>query len=73
MWLHWAEYLYNTSYHSTLKTSHFRVVYGREPPPLIRYGVRQAVIDLVDNLLAKRDAWLKELKQHLRDVQLQMK
>lgn len=55
-WLHWAEYCYNTSYHTTLKTSPFRVVYGREPPLLVRYGVGKAVVDSVEKLLVNRDA-----------------
>ena len=33
-WLPWAEYCYNTSYHSTLKDPRFRGVYGRVPPSL---------------------------------------
>jgi hypothetical protein len=33
-WLPWAEFCYNSAYQSSLRTSPFRVVFGRDPPPL---------------------------------------
>jgi transposase InsO family protein len=32
-WLPWAEFCYNLAYQSSLRTSPFRVVFGRDPPP----------------------------------------
>ena len=37
-WLAWAEYWYNTTYHISIASTPFRAVYGRDPPPLLRYG-----------------------------------
>lgn len=36
-WLPWAEYWYNTSFHVSSRLTPFQIVYGREPPPLLRF------------------------------------
>jgi hypothetical protein len=36
-WLPWAEYCFNTSYQTALKTTPFHVFYGRPPPPMIQF------------------------------------
>jgi hypothetical protein len=50
-WLPWAEYCYNTSYHSSLQTTPFQVVYGRPPPVLVPYIAGTADTQDVDVLL----------------------
>jgi hypothetical protein len=40
-WLPWAEYCFNTSYQTALKTTPFEVVYGRAPPPMIPFQAGQ--------------------------------
>ncbi|KAA0059567.1 Ty3/gypsy retrotransposon protein [Cucumis melo var. makuwa] len=37
-WTHWAEYWYNTTYHSSIGITPFQAVYGGLPPPLVYYG-----------------------------------
>jgi hypothetical protein len=72
-WLPWAEFCYNTSYHSALKCSPFRVVYGREPPTLLAYHPGVAKVAAVDQQLQERDEFLTEIKERLVQAQLVMK
>ena len=72
-WLSWAEYWYNTSFHVSIATTPFRAVYGRDPPPLLRYEGRTTPNSLVEQQLQDRDAILLELKFHLNRAQAQMK
>lgn len=60
-WLPWAEYCYNTSYHSALKTAPFQVVYGRAPPTLLDYSPASAHTSAVDSELQDRDLFLSDV------------
>lgn len=62
-WLAWSEYWYNTTFHSS---THFQILYGRHPPPLIRYGQGLAA-------LAPVERSLEELSFHLNQAQQKMK
>jgi hypothetical protein len=68
-WLPWAEYCYNTSYHSALRTSPFTVVYGREPPELLPHAPGRARTEAVDTLFADRDEFLAEVRSRLLQAQ----
>lgn len=72
-WLSWAEYCYNTSYHTSLKCSPFQVVYGREPPSLQSYEPGSARLAAVDKQMKDRDDFLAEIKDRLIQAQITMK
>nr|GFB19505.1 hypothetical protein [Tanacetum cinerariifolium] len=72
-WLSWAEYSYNTSFHSSANTTPFKILYAQDPPPLAHYGSQPTPIFEVDRYLEERDRVLKELKEHLSKVQVNMK
>jgi hypothetical protein len=65
----WAEYCYNTSYHSALCATPFEVVYGRSPPPLLAYKAGSAQTDAVNGLLRDRDEVLAEICERLFQAQ----
>ncbi|KAJ9546956.1 hypothetical protein OSB04_019499 [Centaurea solstitialis] len=50
-WLPWAEYWYNTSFHTSTKTTLFRVLYGRDPPHLLYYGSSGTPVGSMDQYL----------------------
>jgi hypothetical protein len=68
-WLPWAEYCYNTSFHSALRTTPFQVVYGRALPALVPYEPASARTAPVDELLQDRDAFLADVRDRLLQAQ----
>ncbi|WVZ76339.1 hypothetical protein U9M48_024322 [Paspalum notatum var. saurae] len=64
-WLPWAEYCYNTSNQSSLRTTPFKVVYGRDPPSLLHYQSGTARVAAVDRHLQDRDLFLAEIHERL--------
>jgi hypothetical protein len=72
-WLSWAEYTYNTSYHSSTGKTPFEVVYGRLPPTLLSYIPRTAKVEAVEHALLQRDQLLKEVRFKLQLAQNRMK
>lgn len=72
-WLALAEFWYNTSYHATLKSSPFEVLYGHKPR---FFGITNIADEAVADLAAwtrDRAAVMQSLKQHLHRARQVMK
>ncbi|GKA22136.1 putative mitochondrial protein [Tanacetum coccineum] len=68
-WLQWislAEYWYNTSYHTAIKTTHFQAVYGQPPPAHISYNKGGSMVEAVDTSLVARETAIQLLKFHIK-------
>ena len=63
--LPWAEYCYNTSYHSSIKMMPYQALYGKLPLAIIPYPSGSAKFAAVDDVLTERDALLRQLRQNL--------
>jgi hypothetical protein len=72
-WLPWAEFCYNTSLQSPLKTTPFEVVYGRPPPTLIPFQPGSTRVAAVDWQLRDRDTFIVEIREWLLQAQDIMK
>ncbi|KAK3136157.1 hypothetical protein QOZ80_5BG0428960 [Eleusine coracana subsp. coracana] len=68
-WLPWAEYTYNTSFHTALRDTPFKVVYGRDPPSLRFYEAGDLRVAAVAKTLADRDEFLQDVKARLEQAQ----
>jgi hypothetical protein len=72
-WLPWAEYSYNTSWHSSTKLTPFEVVYGVPPPRLLSYIPGTTRVQAVDEVLCNREQILSTLNHNLKQAQQRMK
>lgn len=71
--LPWAEYWYNTTYHSSTGMTLFEAQYGRQPLLMPRYEIGSSLVNEVDEQLQDRDEVLSELKEHLQAANNRMK
>ncbi|KAH0746266.1 hypothetical protein KY285_007923 [Solanum tuberosum] len=72
-YLPWAEFSFNTSFHSSTETTPFKVVYGRDPLSISPYVHGETRIAELEEQLLNRDAMLKILKDNLLKAQTRMK
>jgi hypothetical protein len=68
-WLPWTEFCYNSGFQSSLKTTPFRVVYGRDPPSVYSYKLGEARLPAVHQQLTGRDEFLVEIRERLELAQ----
>lgn len=71
--LPWAEFSYNTSFHSAIGMTPVKAVYGREPPLLVRGYTSADTPPDIHALLRERDLLLTTLKRNLQCAQNRMK
>jgi hypothetical protein len=72
-WLPMAEWWYNTSYHTALKTSPFQALYGYPPPMLSEFSISPTADNEAQDFLADRQQLLLKLKENLVQAQARMK
>ena len=71
--LAWVEYSYNTSFHTALKCTPFKLMYVRDPPNLLAYEHGSTGNFELEQSLHERDVTLKDIKDHLVQAQQLMK
>lgn len=72
-YLPWAEWHYNTVWHSSIQMTPYQAVFGRVPPTLLDYITGATSVAAVDDLLSDHSHFLSTLKENLQKAQLQMK
>lgn len=71
-YLAWAELNYNSAFHSALKMTQFRALYGRDPPTWIKFETGSTTNAELEGQLRDRDALLTLLRENLHRAQQMM-
>lgn len=69
----WAEWSYNTSIHSGMGLSPYKITFGKKPPNIPDYIAGTSHIDAMDDFLVDREAVFANLKKKLIKAQQTMK
>jgi ribosomal protein L21E len=72
-WLPAAEWWYNSSYHTSLKSTPFEALYGYAPPPIHGISIPCDVTPEVEVTLQEKDRIMKSLQQNLLQAKNRMK
>jgi hypothetical protein len=71
--VHWAEFWFNTTFHSATEKTPFEIVYGRPPPLIQRWVQGETRVEAVQRDLVDRDEALRQLREQLLRAQERMK
>ncbi|KZV23809.1 hypothetical protein F511_22871 [Dorcoceras hygrometricum] len=72
LWIHWAEYWYNTAYHTAVGLTSFEIVYGRKAPKIVQLWPQETAVASVAQELADGDELLRQVKYNLQRAQQRM-
>ncbi|KAL4334819.1 hypothetical protein GQ457_07G011750 [Hibiscus cannabinus] len=73
LFLPWVEYSFNTGFHTSTRTTPFKIVYGRDPPPLHPFVRGETHNAELEAQLLQRDDMLRLLKSNLMKAEADSK
>jgi hypothetical protein len=68
-WLPWAEYIFNTTYQTSLRDTPFHIVYGRDLPSIRSYEPGESRVAAVAKTMEERDEFLDNICHRLEQAQ----